>query len=148
MGELYTVNKQALVNIADAIRYKYDFNDKLTLEEMPFYISSQTNMFWVTHFNEQEEGGGIIITDASILSSISWPWHVWIAFQRIDSITNGYEIVNKLDYILSETAEQTLEIPEGGFIYGLSLGSDYSASGGPNYNSGFVSTAVRRALEW
>jgi hypothetical protein len=149
MDKLYQVNESSLIKIADAIRDNYKFSDKLSLEEMPLYLKGQSNLFWVTHFNEQQEGAGYIYTiDPNTISNVNWAWNLWVAFKPVLNVPNAYEITEIYNYLTGATVTAKPTMPEGGFIYGLNLGNDYTSSGGVKYNSGHVSNAIRRASEW
>ena len=47
MSKLYTIQEKTLTKITDAIRRKYNFDEKIKVSNIPLYISNDSNLFWV-----------------------------------------------------------------------------------------------------
>lgn len=100
MSQLYTVQENTLTDITNAIRKKFNFKDKIKTTDIPLYISNDSNLFWVTHFNTNGydlEGTGIIFTPDVDVEPIIKGWHYYIAFEK-DTLPNQYKVKNILDY--------------------------------------------------
>lgn len=75
--------------------------------------------FWVTHYNKQAEGAGMIFTEA--YTDCTWNYHA--AFAPVAG-TDAYEIVEISNGIEDGTGTP-LSIPDGGFVYMLNKGNDW-----------------------
>ncbi len=78
--------------------------------------------FWVTHFNDNSaEGAGSIFTQAYT----GCGWWVHASFKPVEGLKNVYELVEKSDGASNGTATP-LTIPEGGFVYAVNSGNDWT----------------------
>jgi hypothetical protein len=62
MSKIYTIEQDTITNIADAIRNKYNFTDKINPKDFPRYISNDSDNLWLTHYNTKPNGSGSIYT--------------------------------------------------------------------------------------
>lgn len=104
--EDYKIKGVTLDKIANSIRRQHGFSDKINPEDFPLYISDKTNLFWVTHFNDNSkdlEGAGVIFTPNSGVTPDIRGWHRYIFFEKAD-IPNKFNISKIIDYGASSTA--------------------------------------------
>ncbi len=110
------------------------------------------NVFWVTHYNNVDEGAGVIFTD----TDTAGPWWLHVALEPA-SKANTYKIV-EISNGLESGGATALDVPAGGFVYALHVGNDYPTldaenpdggfAGKPNYSSESVLTAAEKASKW
>ena len=100
----YFIKEETLTKIADAIRKKYNFNSKIKPTNIPLYISNDSNLFWVTHFNDNSgdlEGTGVIYTDDFDEQIARRGWHYYVTFMPTENLANYYAIKSIVDYGVS-----------------------------------------------
>lgn len=153
MSEYYAIQKGTLTEIAEAVRKKFNFIDTLKPQEIPHYISSEANMFWLTHFNCNAEAGGVIITSAEALAKVNYDYRLWVTFIPDETYPNYYTIsaiINNLSLNTANSTQPTFPT-EGGFLYNISYGTNYPYWGStalPNYQNVNTNNAVKNALQW
>ncbi len=124
-----------------------------------FSVSAAPNEWksiWVTHFNTSSgEGAGAIITkqDANIINA--WAWRIIVVFAPVEDIPGVYEVRGIYDHLDKGQENATVTeafnnsaIPDGGFIYTLNYGNDYTASGGENFINTNCSNAIEDVKTW
>lgn len=97
---------------------------------------------WVTHFDALAEGAGSIMTVP--YSDGGWSFHIALA---PTDIAGTYE-VTAMSNGMYDGSGKALDIPEGGFVYVLNVGNDYTSLGGVNYQSTACRTTLSYALAW
>lgn len=103
------------------------------------------NTFWLTHYNDiYVEGSGVIVNNTEYNASQAWRYVV--SFSPIGG--NKYEIVEILDYLNTNQDTYRASIPDGGFLYFLNVGNDYTSTGGENYVSVNCNNAIADAQTW
>ena len=108
--------------------------------------ANKTGTLWLTHYaSVGNEGSGTVFTE----NYSGGEWWLHIAFKPVDGEDGVYEIVKTSDGIAAGGAT-ALEVPEGGFVYAVNTGNNYSASdpNGINYASENVVAMVREAQTW
>lgn len=75
------------------------------------------------------------------------PWWLHISFKPVEGEDGVYEVVETSDGI-SDGKATPLAIPEGGFVYAINAGNDYSATGGINYTTEVCGKMVEEARTW
>ena len=96
---------------------------------------------WLTHFNTQySEGSGAIVLDEEF--NVHQTWKINYAFAPVAELPGVYEIV-EINNSLDGSANDVAAVPDGGFIYSLNYGNDYTATGGTiNYTSDSCSNMI------
>lgn len=89
MLNIYTIEQDTLTDIADAIRNKYNFKDKINPKDFPRYISNDSNDFWLTHYDTSFAGGGSIYNSSDFTIE---PNQITALFKKNDNIPNGYTL--------------------------------------------------------
>lgn len=97
---------------------------------------------WVTHFDVLAEGAGSVMTVP--YSDGGWSFH--IALTPTD-IAGTYE-VTAMSNGMYDGSGKAQAIPEGGFVYVINVGNDYTSLGGVNYQSTACRTTLSYALAW
>ncbi len=109
--------------------------------------SDDTHTFWLTHYDDgYVEGAGVVFTDTDTAGG----WWLHAAFKPVSGTANVYEIVELTDGISDGKAVKVTK-PEGGFVYGINIGNDYTEGGtkeGTNYTSKNCNDAVVYAQTW
>lgn len=101
--------------------------------------------FWLTHYNNHAvEASGVIITSTDYNTSQAWRFVA--AFSPIGG--NRYEIVEIADYLDTDQDTYRISVPDGGFLYMLNVGNDYSSTGGVKYINDNCNNAVKDAASW
>ncbi len=122
--------------------YNHDYSNDANYDPTTY-----TMPLWVTHFNEIKEGAGMIITDAAAAGYLSGSWNLNVALAPT-SVPGTFVVTAINDALLSGTADP-LSVPEGGFVYLLNRGNDYSGSGtGINYKSNACNNAITNVASW
>ncbi len=101
--------------------------------------------FWLTHYNSVAvEASGVIVTSQDY--NTNQAWRLVVSFSPVGG--NCYEIVEIVNYL--ETAEDTyhIAVPDGGFLYLLNMGNDYTSTGGVRYYNDQCAAAIADALTW
>ncbi len=75
--------------------------------------------FWVTHYNNQAEGAGMIFTES--YTEGSWNYHA--SFAPVAG-TDAYEIV-AISNGIENGGASPLTVPSGGFVYMINKGNDW-----------------------
>ena len=86
-----------------------------------FAVSAEESTFHVTHYNDSAaEGACVIFTE----TYSGGGWWIHVAFAPVEGKENTYEIVEMVNGV-SDGSGVPLEIPEGGFVYGLNTGNNW-----------------------
>lgn len=104
MSKLYTIKEETLTNITDAIRRKFNFDEKIKVTNIPLYISNDSSLFWVTHFNDNSgdlEGTGVIYTSDFGTEIARRGWHYYVTFSPLENTANYYTVRGIVDYGVS-----------------------------------------------
>ncbi len=85
--------------------------------------SAEEEVFWVSAYNDTMiEGAGVVFnkpfTDCT--------WWILVAFAPVEGADNAYEITAMVDGVADGSASP-LDVPEGGFVYGLNTGNDWAS---------------------
>lgn len=103
------------------------------------------NAFWLTHYNDiTAEASGVIVNKTEF--NTSQAWRLVVSFAPVGG--NVYEIVEIVDYLGSADDSYRAPVQEGGFLYMLNAGNDYTATGGVNYINSNCSSAISDAYTW
>ncbi len=101
-----------------------------------------SNPLWLTHYdNNTDEGSGSVFT---VPMAANW----WITFAFSPVGTSGVYEITQISNGLNTGKGATLDVPEGGFVYGINRGNNYSSSGGINYTSTNCNNAITDVLKW
>ena len=124
----YEIAGETLDSMADAVRRKYGFTDKLNPKNFPLYMSSDSNEFWLTHFGTSPVGSGSIYTSDN--SFTMEPGEFTAKFKKNPNVPNGYNLIDmwdshKLEYTSGRFLETDLTLLSQGCSYTTSL---------PNYD--------------
>lgn len=93
----------------------------LVMAFAPMAVSAEESPFHVTHYNDSAaEGACVIFTET--YSGGGWWLHV--AFAPVEGKENTYEIVEMVNGT-GDGSGAPLEVPEGGFVYGLNTGNNW-----------------------
>ena len=117
---------------------------------VPFSASAEEwQPFWLTAYNDfYSEGMGVIFTE-EYQHGESW-FHV--QFTPVEGREGVYEITETLDGY-ADTSAHPLSIPEGGFVWAINSGNDYTAiypddSSAVNYTSESCNKMYTVASQW
>ena len=85
--------------------------------------SAEEDVFWFSAYNDTMiEGAGVVFnkpfTDCT--------WWILVAFAPVEGADNAYEITAMVDGVADGSASP-LDVPEGGFVYGLNTGNDWAS---------------------
>lgn len=85
--------------------------------------SAEEDVFWFSAYNDTRiEGAGVVFnkpfTDCT--------WWILVAFAPVEGAENAYEITAMVDGVADGSASP-LDVPEGGFVYGLNTGNDWAS---------------------
>ena len=85
--------------------------------------SAEEGVFWFSAYNDTRiEGAGVVFnkpfTDCT--------WWILVAFAPVEGAENAYEIIAMVDGVADGSASP-LDVPEGGFVYGLNTGNDWAS---------------------
>ena len=112
--------------------------------------------FWLTTYNDcSQEAGAAIITANEFNVINAWAWRYICVFEPVENRAGVFELTHKFDYLGdSNTSEGVItdftgfSVPDGGFIYNINVGNDYSATGGINYVNDQTNKALEVAKSW
>lgn len=124
MLNIYTIEKDTLTDIADAIRNKYNFKDKINPKDFPRYISNDSDNLWLTHYNTKGNGSGSIYTDLQNFNME--PGEFTAKFKKNPEVSNGYELTdtwNSYNVVTKHPRFKTSDLTL------LSQGRPYTTSG-------------------
>ncbi len=84
-------------------------------------FAAEEKAFWVSHFNDSTpEGAGVIFTEKPT-EGCTW----WVMFAFAPTGTeNVYEVTAVVDGT-GDGSAGPMDVPEGGFVYGLNTGNDW-----------------------
>ena len=86
-----------------------------------FAVSAEESTFHVTHYNDSgAEGACVVFTEAYSGGG----WWIHVAFAPVEGKENTYEIVETVNGT-GDGSAAPLEVPEGGFVYGLNTGNNW-----------------------
>ena len=106
--------------------------------------TDDTHTFWLTHYDDgRSEGAGVVFTETDSAGG----WWLHVAFKPVAGVADTYEITEITNGIADGKAT-TVTKPEGGFVYGINVGNDYTGSGGENFTSTNCNEAVAYAQTW
>ncbi|MBE6683673.1 MAG: hypothetical protein E7595_05955 [Ruminococcaceae bacterium] len=132
----------------------------LILPTLAFYSVSaapnEWNTFWVTHYNDWSgEAAAAIVTGQEHNVIQGWAWRYVVVFEPVESLYGVYEVSKTFNFLGSAIdsaevvdAHTNTVVPEGGFIYHLNYGNDYSSTGGTNYKNDQINAAINVAMSW
>ncbi len=114
--------------------------------ESPFYV--------VAFDDGSKEGAGAIFTEEDTAGA----WWIHVALKPVEGAADTYEVVEISDGIEGGGAV-ALDIPEGGFVYGVNTGNNYPAllekdpskteyKDKPNYTSTACNDMIAQARKW
>ncbi len=126
----------------------------LALAVLPFAFTvsaeeGETAMLWVTHYNTADfEGAGVIVTDEGY--NKRQDWRLNISFAPVEGTEGVYEIVDIKNYLGSDAngVTEKAPVPEGGFLYQLNMGNDYTSTGGEKFTSDSCTNMIATAQQW
>lgn len=104
-----------------------------------------SEIFWVTHYNDETvEGAGVIFTAEDTAGG----WWIHVAFCPTGA-EDVYEIV-EIANGLSDGTAKPIAVPEGGFVWAANYGNDYVSlgSGDTDFTSEKCTAAIDRAAAW
>ena len=114
------------------------------------------NDFWLTHYNTStNEAAGTLVTknEGNVINA--WAWRIVLVFEPVDKKPGVYELTQKHDLLsCGAESEEVINaftgssIPDGGFIYHINAGNDYSSTGGINYKNDHTAKAIADASSW
>ena len=99
---------------------------------------------WLTHYNNGTvEGSGVVYNETDTAGG----WWLHVAFKPVDGEDGVYEIAEITNGIADGSAA-VVAVPEGGFVYALNTGNNYTSTGGINYTSTSCNNMIADAQTW
>ncbi len=114
------------------------------------------NTFWLTGHNTcAQEAGAALVTANEFNVINAWAWRYVCVFEPVEGKAGVYELTATFDHLAHGTADESVitdftgsSVPDGGFIYHINVGNDYSANGGINYVNNSTNQALETAKSW
>ncbi len=107
--------------------------------------STGWNPLWLTHYNDiTAEASGVIVNDTAY--NTSQAWRLVVSFAPLGG--NKYEIAEIVDYLGTADDSYRASVCDGGFLYMLNAGNDYTSTGGIKYINDNCSNMINDALTW
>ena len=111
---------------------------------------------WLTHYNDSaNEAAAVIITKDEFNVINAWAWRLVFIFSPVEGKPGVYELTDKFDHLNVGADSETVitaftgsSVPDGGFIYNINHGNDYSSTGGIDYTNDNTVNAIEDAKNW